>query len=198
MKDLEKQLLQDYPSWQDFVKDQSPEQLVVNYDFVNNLWDVYETSPITLKFLSHVYPQKQSYAGFEYLEQWLRFLNDFLNINKGLQKQYLKQLSYMLYAKYSHFRLSDLKLLFSYILESRYGTFYGSIDSQRIVSSFFEYNREREDTFAKIAERQLAAEKKAENEKPYSPPDLTKYENINAILKDGEKYIESLAKKKSK
>lgn len=197
MKDLEKQLLQDYPTWQDFVKDQSPEQLVVNYDFVNNLFDVYETSPISLIFLTKIYPRKQSYAGFEYLDLWLRFLNDFLNINKGLQTQYIKQLSYMLYAKYNHFRLSDLKLLFYYILESRYGTFYGSIDTQRIVSSFFDYNREREETFGKIRDRQRAAEKKAENEKPYTPPDLSKYENIYGILKGGEKYIESLAREKS-
>lgn len=197
MNDLEKQLLQDYPTWSDFVKDQSPEQLVVNYDFVNNLFDVYETSPISLIFLTNIYPRKQSYAGFEYLDLWLRFLNDFLNINKGLQTQYIKQLSYMLYAKYNHFRLSDLKLLFYYILESRYGTFYGSIDTQRIVSSFFDYNREREETFGKIRDRERAAEKKAENEKPYTPPDLSKYENIYGILKGGEKYIESLAREKS-
>ncbi|MPN26132.1 hypothetical protein SDC9_173556 [bioreactor metagenome] len=103
----------------------------------------------------------------------------------------------MLYGRYNHFRLSDLKLLFDYILESRYGNFYGSIDTQRIVTSFFEYNREREETFAKIEERQRAAKKKAENEKPYTPPDLSKYENIYGILKGGEKYIESLAREKS-
>lgn len=196
MNDLEKQLLKEYPNWQDFINGQSPEQLVVNYDFVNSLSDVHGTSPITLLLLTKIYPRKQSYAGFEYIDLWLRFLNDFLNINKGLQSQYIKQLSYMLYSKYNYFRLSDLKLLFNYILESRYGTFYGSIDSQRIVSSFFEYNQERKEAFARIEEKQRAAEKKAEKEKPYTPPDLTKYENIYGILKGGEKYIEKLARDK--
>lgn len=178
---IQLQLLNSYPNWSDFVKNQSPEQLIVNYDFVSSIWDVYETSPITLNLLTEVYPLKQSFAGYEYLDNWLRYLNDFLNINKGLQTQYIKQLSYMLYAKYNHFRLSDLKLLFNYILESRYGTFYGSIDSQRIVSSFFEYNRERTNEFEKIEEKKREAAKKAEKDKPYSPPDFSKYKNISML-----------------
>jgi hypothetical protein len=182
---LHTQLLNSYPNWSDFVKYQSPEQLIVNYDFVRSIWDVYETSPITLNLLTEVYPLKQTYAGYEYLDQWLRYLNDFLNISKGLQTQYIKQLSYMLYAKYNHFRLSDLKLLFNYILESRYGTFYGSIDSQRIVTSFFEYNRERGNEFEKIEEKKREEAKKAEKDLPYTPPDLSKYQNISKLNQFG-------------
>lgn len=189
MEKLKQQILQDYPSWQEFVKGQSPEQLVVNYDFVTSLYKVYETSPFTLELLTELYPRTQSYAGYEYLEMWLRFLNDFLNINKGIQPQYIKQLSYILYAKYRHLRLSDLKLLFDYILESRYGTFYGSIDSQRIVSSFYEYNKERSDLFAKIEAQQVEAAKKAEKDKPYTPPDLSKYPNIARLNQEGIRFI---------
>lgn len=196
MKKLKQQILQDYPSWPEFVKGQSPEQLVVNYDFVISLYKVYETTPITLDLLTELYPRTQSYAGYEYLEMWLKFLNEFLNINKGLQAQYIKQLSYILYAKYQHLRLSDLKLLFDYILESRYGTFYGSIDSQRIVSSFYEYNKERTDLFAKIETQQKEAEKKAEKDKPYSPPDLSKYPNIARLNQEGIGFIDEVARRR--
>jgi len=174
MVELEKQILEKYADWQKFVSDQSPEQLVVNYDFVNNFYDVYETSPISLKLLTDIYPRNGSYAGYEYLGLWLRYLNDFLNINKGLQPQYIKQLSYILYAKYNHFRISDLKLLFDYILESRYGTFYGSIDTQRVSSSFYEYNRERNDVFIKIIEKEKRQEKtkrlKSRRQTRFLPP----------------------------
>lgn len=196
MNDLEK-LLKDYPVWSDFEVKMKPRAMFSSYDCVNNLWDVYETSSFTLKLITEAYPSRKTPAGASYLEKWLTSLNDFLNINNKLSNQQIADLNLMLYGRYNHFRLSDLKLLFDYILESRYGNFYGSIDTQRIVTSFFEYNREREETFAKIEERQRAAKKKAENEKPYTPPDLSKYENIYGILKGGEKYIESLAREKS-
>ena len=197
MTELEKQVLGEYADWQKFVKGQSPEQLAVNYDFVNNLYDVYETSPITLKFLTELFPRKESYAGYEYLGLWLRYLNDFLNINKGLQTQYINQLSYILYAKYNHFRLSDLKLLFEFVLESRYGTFYGSIDTQRISSSFHEYNRERNEIFGKIREKEKEAEKKEAYSKTATLPDFSRLPNLAKLLgKDKENIVESIAAKK--
>lgn len=199
MVELEKQILEKYADWQKFVSDQSPEQLVVNYDFVNNFYDVYETSPISLKLLTDIYPRNGSYAGYEYLGLWLRYLNDFLNINKGLQPQYIKQLSYILYAKYNHFRISDLKLLFDYILESRYGTFYGSIDTQRVSSSFYEYNRERNDVFIKIIEKEKEAEKNEAFKKSATKPDFSRLPNLAKLLgKDKElNIVETIAAKKS-
>lgn len=198
MTELEKQVLGKYPDWRKFVEWQSPEQLVVNYDFVNSFYDVYETSPITLKLLTDIYPRKESYAGYEYLGSWLRYLNDFLNINKGLQTEHIDQLSYILYAKYNHFRLSDLKLLLEYVLESRYGTFYGSIDTQRISSSFFEYNRERNEIFGKIREKEKEALKNETYSKPASPPDFSRLPNLAKLLgKDKELNIgEDIAAKR--
>jgi len=199
MKDLEKQLLEDYPTWKDFEEKMKPRALLSSYDFVKNLWDVYETSPITLKFLTETYPLKQSAAGYEYLEKWLRFLNDFLNINKKLENQQITDLAYMLYGKYSHFHLSDLKLLFTYILESRYGTFYGSIDTQRISSSFFEYNRERNEIFVKIEEKEKEALKNEAYIKPATKPDFSRLPNLAKLLgKDKELNVgESIAEKRS-
>lgn len=159
MEELKKQLQQTFPSWQAFVKAQDPKQLIVNYDSIRRLSDVYESTPVTLALLTDCYPLKETFAGLDYLSRWLTFLNDFLNINKGIPTQFLGQLAYTLYAKYNHFRLSDLKLLFDFILESRYGTFYGSIDTQRIVSSFFEYNRERNDVFRRIEEEEARRKK---------------------------------------
>ena len=178
MNKLEKQIFDKYPSWPAFLQDQSPEQLIVNYDFVNNFNDVYNTSDITLKFLSDLYNLKKSYAGYEYLERWLNFLNDFLNINKGLQPGVIKQLSYILYAKYSHFRLSDLKLLFNYILDSRYGTFYGSIDTQRISSSFFGYSNERKEAFTKIEKEIEERQKQSGRDTPSQLPDYNKHPDL--------------------
>lgn len=178
MDNLEKEIHSKYPSWKGFLQDQSPEQLLVNYDFVNNFNDIYTTSPITLKFLTDLYKLPKSYAGFEYLERWLHFLNDFLNINKGLQPGVIKQLSYMLYARYSHFRLSDMKLLFNHILDSRYGTFYGSIDTQRIVSSFYEYSSERKDAFLKIEAKIAEEEKERERRRPGGLPDYNRFPSL--------------------
>lgn len=178
MNNLEKEILSKYPNWKGFLQAQSPEQLLVNYDFVNNFSDIYSTSPITLKFITELYKLPKSYAGFEYLEKWLHFLNDFLNINKGLQPGIIKQLSYMLYARYNHFRLSDMKLLFNHILDSRYGTFYGSIDTQRIVSSFYEYSNERKDAFLKIETKIAEEEKKKQRERPAGLPDFDRLPNL--------------------
>lgn len=198
MSDLKQQIFDKYPSWPAFLQDQAPEQLIVNYDFVNNFNDVHSTSDITLKFLTELYKLKKSYAGYEYLERWLNFMNDFLNINKGLQPGVIKQLSYILYAKYSHFRLSDMKLLFNYILDSRYGTFYGSIDSQRIASSFYEYNLERKDAFLKIEAKIAEQEKKEERDRPVGLPDFSKYPNLARYFnKPNADLVDDLAKSKS-
>lgn len=195
---LENEIINKYPSWEGFLQDQSPEQLIVNYDFVNNFYDIYNTSDINLKFLTKLYPLKKSYAGYEYLERWLHFLNDFLNINKGLQPGVIKQLSYILYKRYSHFRLSDLKLLFTYILDSRYGTFYGSIDTQRISSSFYEYDNERRDSFAKIDAQKQEDLKREERSRPAGMPDLDKFPNLKRIFSTNSKsVIDNLAKSKS-
>lgn len=198
MSDLKQQILNKYPNWTAFLQDQAPEQLIVNYDFVNNFNDVHSTSDITLKFLTELYKLKKSYAGYEYLERWLNFLNDFLNISKGLQPGMIKQLSYILYAKYSHFRLSDMKLLFNYILDSRYGTFYGSIDTQRIASSFYEYNLERKDAFLKIEAKIAEQEKKEERDRPAGLPDFSKYPNLARYFKkNNSDLVEDLAKSKT-
>lgn len=152
-EELKKQLLADYPTWEAFVKAQDPRQLIVNYDQVQRLSDVFRATPVTLLLLSETYSLKNNLAGLDYLSRWITFLNDFLNINKGIPQQYVSPLAYILYAEYDYFYLADLKLLINFILESRYGPFYGSIDTQRIVSSFFYYNRERNEVFGRVVER---------------------------------------------
>jgi len=146
---IKNNILSRYPTWDMFMKEQSPDRLCVNYDDVKEVDNVYSTSDITLKLLTELYTLDKYQAGYEYIQRWLIYLNDSLNINIGLQPGVIKHISYMIYAKYSYFRLSDMKLLFDYILESRYATFYGSIDTQRIMLSFYEYNLERKDSFIK-------------------------------------------------
>lgn len=184
MEELKKQIKQQFPTWQEFVKEQDPAQLIINYDSITRLSDIYDATPVTLQLIHEIYPLKNNSAGMNYLCAWLAFLNDFLNINKGIQQKYLNHLAYSLYAKYRYFKLADLKLLLDFILESRYGTFYGSIDTQRIVSSFFEYSRERNETFRKIDERIEEERKKQERETAeYHPVDFSKFTNLTKLFK---------------
>lgn len=183
MDSLSNQIKQQYPTWQDFVVNQDPSLLLINYDTVNKITDVYYATPVTLEFLNETYPLKDSSAGLYYLVKWLTFLNDFLNINKGIQQKFIHHLAFTLYSKYKYFKLADLKLLFDFILESRYGTFYGSVDTQRIVSSFFEYNRERNEIFTKIEERINEEAKKLERQNiEYHEIDFTKYKNLTKLF----------------
>ncbi len=183
MEELKKQIKEQYPTWQSFVKEQDPTQLIVNYDSISRISDVYDATPVTLEFLNSIYPLKNAAAGMNYLIGWLIFLNDFLNINKGIPQKFMNHLAYTLYAKYKHFKLADLKLLFDYVLESRYGTFYGSIDTQRIVSSFFEYNRERHEIFAKIEEKMNEEAKRLDRENiEYVEIDFTKFKNLTKLM----------------
>lgn len=197
MEELKNNILNQYPTWESFLKDQGPEQLIVNYNDVMRLSDVYNSTPVTLLFLTETYNLKNTMAGFDYLKKWLSFLNDFLNINKGIPERHISQLAYSLYVKNSNFRLSDLKLLLDYILESKYGTFYGSVDTQRIVSSFADYTRERNELFGKIAAKKEEEEKKSEKEENYTLPDFSRLTSLNKILNNGDTstMAYSLAKK---
>lgn len=191
-EELKESILKNYPNWETFMKDQEPRRLIVNYDNVTRIDDVYHSSNITLELLSEIYPMKDTLAGLNYMTKWIIFLNEFLNINKGIQAQYIGQLAYILYSKHNDLRLSDLKLITDFILESRYGTFYGSIDTQRIVSSFYEYKRERNETFAKIEAKKQAEEKRQTRQEDYVLPDFSKYQNLKKFMVGETPDIESL------
>ena len=122
-------------------------------------------------------------CGLEYLAMYIAYMNVFLNINKGIPEHIIKQLGYIIYQRYNYFTLADLKLLFDHILESRYGTFYGSIDTQRIISSFYEYANERKAALIKLREAEVNRMKEEEQKrrKEYTTQNL---DVINRIMEN--------------
>lgn len=146
--------LQSFGNWKIFLDNFSPKQMVVNFDNVRNIYDVLREERLSLSTLSEIYPIEKSIAGFEFMKEWIEFLNVFSNINKILPKQVIHPLAYTLYSRYSRFTLADLKVVFDFILEGRYGTFYGSVDTQLILSAFAKYNADRIDSEKKLWEQQ--------------------------------------------
>lgn len=177
MEELKQQLRQNYANWVDFLKDQGPQQLMVNYEHVHRIADVFSEKPVTLLLLSETFSADgDPELPLDYMDKWLRFLNEFLNINRGIPTGIINQLAYTIITRHRWITLADLKLIFDFILESRYGTFYGSIDTQRIITSFAEYARERKNVEIKMKEKEVEQLKQEERE--YVVPDFSKYENL--------------------
>lgn len=173
-----------YSSLEEFLKEQGPTQLIVNYDDVTKIYQVFSKTQITLEIIDNCFQESRKNSAVEYLSEWLLMLNDFLNINKVIPAKSIRQLAYMLYKKHSQFTLADLKLLFEFILESKYGVFYGSVDTQTIITSFAQYSRERRNEQIKIEEQARRDEaEKSRNSKEGVPVDLQKYPNIAAFLR---------------
>lgn len=159
-----KTLLEKFENFENFKSKISPAQLLVEYGNIRRFHDVYKCDRITLFTITEAFPIKNKIAGMMYLHDWFTHLNDFLNINKGIQPKQIAQLSFMMYSKYGELCLADLKLIFEYILESRYGTFYGSVDTQRLSTSFYEYYRERADAFKRLQYEEAEMLKSKEKE----------------------------------
>ena len=183
MEELKQQLRQNYANWTVFLKEQGPQQLMVNYEDVRRIANVFEKTPVTLRLLSETFSPENNpnpTIAIGYMRGWLMFLNDFLNINKGIPAAIMDQLAYTLYTRHSWLTLADLKLIFDFILESRYGTFYGSIDTQRIMTSFAEYARERKDIEIKMKEKEV--ENLKQDEREHFVPDFSKYKNLQNLF----------------
>lgn len=182
MEKLKKQLRQNYANFTDFMKEQGPQQLMVNYEDVHRITDVFTKTPVTLKLLSETFSADENPTlALTYMRGWLLFLNDFLNINKGIPAAIIDQLAYTIITRHRWITLADLKLIFDFILESRYGTFYGSIDTQRIITSFAEYARERKNVEIKMKEKEVEQLKQEERE--YVVPDFSKFPTLKNLFK---------------
>lgn len=131
-----------YPTFQKFIIDYKPAQLLVTYDEVNTLEQSIETERMSIEDLSKIYPDEKRNYSVEYIVQWLDYLNRFSNINKQLTE--LNAVAYMIYKDYKKLYLTDFKIVFEKIMRAEYGTFYGSVDAQRILFAFMQYNTERQ------------------------------------------------------
>jgi len=130
-----------YPTYEKFIIDYKPAQLLVTYDEVNTLEQSIEKDRMSIEDLSKIYPDQKRNYSVEYIVQWLDYLNRFSNINKQLTE--LNAVAYMIYKDYKKLFLTDFKIVFEKIMRAEYGTFYGSVDAQRILFAFMSYNTER-------------------------------------------------------
>lgn len=133
---------QSYQSYKSFMQVYKPEQLLVLYDDINSVQQSVLSVRLTIDDVNKVYSGDKFSAGVDYVEKWLDFVNRFSNINKPLIET--KAVAYMIHNDYRHFHLADLKVLFKNLMVGEYGSFYGSVDAQRILTAFAGYNRERQ------------------------------------------------------
>lgn len=166
MTPLQDKTYAQYPSFEAFVKDYSPVELLVIYSQVNTIEDSVTKIGLTLEDINTMYAKNGSLPGAYYIVLWLQFLNKFSNITKPLTE--LQAVSVMLYSSYKYFHLADMKVIFEKIMRSEYGTFYGSVDAQRIITSFFQYSVERSyiktKALAKLNNKFTEAKEKIEKE----------------------------------
>jgi len=121
--------------------DFNPAQLLVNYDEINTIEQSTVKPRMRIADIDIIYQDTKRNAAVDYLVKWLDFLNRFSNINKQLTE--LNSVAYMIYKDYKELYLSDLKIIFEKIMRAEYGPFYGSVDAQRILYGFMQYNTER-------------------------------------------------------
>lgn len=176
-------LQQNFKNFKQFIDEQGPSKLLLNYHQVSKIADVFQNTPITLKTITGAFSQKD--AGYTYIHEWFKFLNDFLNIRHSLQPIAIQTLALNCYKKYSYFTLADLKLLLDFILESKYGTFYGSVDTQRILTSFSEYAKERKDFEDKLIQKERDKLKELEKNKEVTSFDPNLYPNVAMFFRGG-------------
>jgi len=135
------QILKKYPTYASFYTDYNPAQLLVNYDEINTIEESISRRRMRICDIEILYPDEKRNAAVEYIVRWLDFLNKFSNINKQLTE--LNSVAYMIFKDYKELYLSDLKIIFEKIMRAEYGPFYGSVDAQRILYGFMQYNIER-------------------------------------------------------
>lgn len=135
--------------WEHFFQQFPPEKLILQFCRVETVQQSISTNRMALQHIQS-YMGKYEHkkyglcdSGILYVYEWLDYLNSISNINKPLPAKNIQQLSYILYAKYHYFYLSDLKIILERILEGKYGKFYGSVDAQLIMTAFKEYDQER-------------------------------------------------------
>lgn len=138
---LQQKTLEAYPTFQAFMADYKPEQLLVVYADVRTVLKSVSSIRLALSDIAVLYDNKTLKAGLKYITDWLDFVNRFSNINKPLVET--STVAYMIYNRFGHFYFSDLKILFEKLMCGEFGNFYGSVDAQRILTSFSLYDTER-------------------------------------------------------
>lgn len=138
---IQNDLFQKFPKYELFWEHFKPSNLSLLYEDIVTVEESIAQVRISIEDIRILYSVKNIHAGIDYLSKWVDYLQDFLNINNRLKK--VQDVAAVLYRDHRHLYLSDLTIIFNGILGSEYGRFYGSVDSQTIITSFRVYNVSR-------------------------------------------------------
>jgi len=131
-----------YPTYTRFFNDYKPIQLLVQYNDIKTIRKSVSQQRISINDIDVIYSTAEFKAGIDFINFWIIYLNQFSNIAKPLIET--KALAVILFEDYKHFYLSDFKVIFQQIMRSEYGSFYASVDAQRILTAFSKYNELRQ------------------------------------------------------
>ncbi len=154
LNEIQDKVYQAYPTYQQFLASQEPKMLLVNFSEIHEVADAISTRRLSIAEMMEIYGTDSFNPGIDYFAKWLSFFNKFSNINNVMPMDTIQWVAIHLCTKYCHFYFADLKVIFEHLLESKYGKFYGSIDTVRIMSGFLEYNESRNRVIHQVTERQ--------------------------------------------
>lgn len=138
---LQQKTLEAYPAYDKFLKDYNPPQLLAVYDDIKTIGKSVLQQRLSIADVCRIYNTEKFNAGVDYIDKWLQFVNRFSNINKPLTET--RTVAFMIYNEFNHLFFSDLKVLFEKLMRGEYGSFYGSVDAQRVLTAFSQYNAQR-------------------------------------------------------
>jgi len=158
---IQQQALSIYPTYQKFLDDYKPAQLLVSFENISTIEESVSKPRITIGDLCMIYPDPSGVknVSVDYIVQWLQFLNRISNINKPLIE--IDPVAIMIYNSYKLLYLTDFKILFERILKAEYGVFYGSVDAQLILRAFVQYTKDW-----KALQRKMRAKSASDDDKP--------------------------------
>ncbi|SHE57734.1 hypothetical protein [Dysgonomonas macrotermitis] len=155
MTPTQEKLRKQYPTYQKFKTDVNPGNLLVTFANINTIQESIQKKRVTLEDIQVTYSdQVDGEAGIYYIRDWIRALQRFLNIKEGLPEE--MAVGYMIYKKYKHLYIADLKLIYEKISLAEYGKyaqFYNALETQKILYSFSMYNYERHCLLNKEADK---------------------------------------------
>jgi len=131
-----------YPTYPKFMSANGPKQLSIQYPDIKTIRRSVSQPRVSINDISILYSDDKLKAGIDFCDKWLEFLNRLSNIAKPLTETLA--VAVIIFNDYRHFYLSDFKVIFEQIMRSEYGSFYASVDAQRILTAFYKYNECRQ------------------------------------------------------
>jgi hypothetical protein len=147
---------------------------------------------VSLEDISVLYQQGKTPAGVDYLCKWIENFQHCININKLLGADVIPEIAELIYKDNKHFYLSDLCLIYQGLLRREYGSFYGSVDAQTIVSAFALYNVSRYKAYLRSdsAVKQILANNMTEIKRQFRQQLFDEIEKEGKLLSGVEIYNE--------